>query len=77
MLSQQEDGELAEVANEELHSCRSEIEKVQESLVLALIPRDKADSHSAVLEVRAGQCWDGGPLIVVQCLVLSCRGGCV
>ena len=56
MLSQQEDGELAEVANEELHSCRSEIEKVQESLVLALIPRDKADSHSAVLEVRAGQC---------------------
>ena len=29
---------------------------VQVSLVQALVPRDEADEHSAILEVRAGGC---------------------
>ena len=33
---------------------------VQVSLVQALVPRDEADEHSAILEVRAGGC-GGGP----------------
>ena len=33
---------------------------VQVSLVQALVPRDEADEHSAILEVRAGGCRGGG-----------------
>ena len=32
---------------------------VQVSLVQALVPRDEADEHSAILEVRAGGCRGG------------------
>ena len=56
LLSQQKHSELAELAEEELSVCRLEINDLQTSLINTLIPRDKADEHSAVLEVRAGEC---------------------
>ena len=55
LLSQQKHSELEELANEERQLCLAEIERLETSLVDSLIPRDKADEHSAVLEVRAGE----------------------
>ena len=44
------------MADEERQLCEAEIERLETSLVDALIPRDEADEHSAVLEIRAGEC---------------------
>lgn len=44
---------------------------MQSQLVKALIPRDEADEHSAILEVRAGQCvkeWALSSSLVLCCL---------
>ena len=43
------------MAEKELEVCLSEVSKLQELLVDALIPVDDADSRNAVLEVRAGE----------------------
>ena len=58
LLSQQKHSGLEELADEERQFCEAEIERLETSLVDALIPRDEADEHSAVLEVRAGECSD-------------------
>lgn len=52
-LSQQSD-DLGELAKEELQICHKAIKKLETSLIHALVPRDEADRHGAVLEVRAG-----------------------
>ena len=54
MLIQQSEGELGELALEELSVCREAIERLKASLVDAVIPQDEADQHSAVLELRPG-----------------------
>ena len=56
LLSQQKHSGLEELADEERQLCEAEIERLETSLVDALIPRDEADEHSAVLEIRAGEC---------------------
>ena len=53
-LTQHSEDELGELALEELSLCCEEIERLEASLINAVIPRDKADQHSAVLELRAG-----------------------
>ena len=55
LLIQQSEGELGELALEELCVCREEIERLKASLVDAIIPQDEADQHSAVLELRPGK----------------------
>ena len=54
MLCKQQESELVKLAEEELQMCCREIERLEYSLVNALIPQDEADRHSAVMEVRAG-----------------------
>ena len=54
-LCQQQESELVKLAEEELQICCREIERLESSLVNALVPQDEADHHSAVLEVRAGK----------------------
>ena len=56
LIQHGEPGELEELVLEELSFCREEIEKLEALLIDALVPKDKADQHSAVLELRAGMC---------------------
>lgn len=53
LLGSQEEG-LKALAHEEQRSCSAEIQSIEKSLIRALVPRDEADTHSAILEVRAG-----------------------
>ena len=55
MMIQHGEGELGELAMEELSVCREEIERLKASLMNAVIPQDEADRHSAVLELRPGR----------------------
>ncbi len=49
-----DDPELAPLAREELPALKERLPTVERSLRVALLPRDSADSGSAILEVRPG-----------------------
>lgn len=53
-LSESDDPEMAEMAAGELEELKTTEPKLQEDLQLLLLPRDKADDSSVILEVRAG-----------------------
>jgi peptide chain release factor 1 len=48
------DAEMREMAQEEKPDLEQKIERFQSDLQLLLLPKDKADDKSAILEVRAG-----------------------
>ena len=48
------DGELADMAREELSTLRARLEQLEDDLKLMLLPKDADDQRSAILEVRAG-----------------------
>ncbi|MCW3837358.1 peptide chain release factor 1 [Sphingomonas canadensis] len=48
------DEELRAMASEELHENAVALAAAERRLALALLPRDAADEHSAILEIRAG-----------------------
>ncbi len=49
-----DDPEMAELAAEELPALRERLPEVEQSLRIALLPRDAADAGSAILEIRPG-----------------------
>ncbi|NIJ07331.1 peptide chain release factor 1 [Sphingomonas vulcanisoli] len=51
---QDADPELRAMAGEELEELKENLAKAERALALALLPRDAADSRSAILEIRAG-----------------------
>jgi len=53
-LAESDDAEMAEVAYEELQELKEKMPEVEMDLQLMLLPKDKADDSSVILEVRAG-----------------------
>ncbi|MGF1545590.1 MAG: peptide chain release factor 1 [Parvularculaceae bacterium] len=53
-LSEADDPEMASLARDELDVLRETAPEAERELQLLLLPRDKADSSSVILEVRAG-----------------------
>lgn len=49
-----DDPEMAELASEELPELRGRLPALEQSLQLALLPKDAADAGSAILEIRPG-----------------------
>ena len=49
-----DDPEMAELAQDELPTLRDRLPVVEQSLRLALLPKDAADKGSAILEIRPG-----------------------
>ncbi|MBQ7185421.1 MAG: peptide chain release factor 1 [Alphaproteobacteria bacterium] len=50
----QHDAELREIAAEQLETLKHALPDIEKRLQIALLPRDDADDHSAILEIRAG-----------------------
>ena len=48
------DKELREMAEEELHTTRAQIEKCTEELKILLLPRDPNDDKNVIVEIRGG-----------------------
>ena len=48
------DEELREIANEQLEDLKHRMPDIEKRLHIALLPRDDADDHSAIMEIRAG-----------------------
>ena len=53
-LAEADDPEMAEMAREELDGLKSSTPDLEHALQLLLLPKDKADDSSVILEVRAG-----------------------
>ncbi len=54
VLSSGEDADLTSIAREEIEGARKHRDESEEKLKLLLIPKDAADSKSAIVEIRAG-----------------------
>ena len=50
----QNDVELREIANDQLHELNHLLPDVEKKLQIALLPRDDADDNSVIMEIRAG-----------------------
>ena len=50
----QHDAELREIAAEQLETLKHALPDIEKRLQIALLPRDDADDHSAIMEIRAG-----------------------
>lgn len=48
------DADMGELAREEIPSLEAELEAVDDKLRVALVPKDPADTKSAIIEIRAG-----------------------
>ncbi|NWG70004.1 MAG: peptide chain release factor 1 [Parvularculaceae bacterium] len=53
-LSESGDAEMAAMAREELQELKARAPAIEQELQLMLLPKDKADGRSVILEVRAG-----------------------
>ncbi len=60
------DPELRELAEAELFELKSRIPELQQSLRIALLPKDEADARSAILEVRPAAGGDEAGLFATQ-----------
>ena len=54
ILEESSDGELRELASEELRDAKAYSERLQEELTLLLLPRDPNDEKNVLVEIRAG-----------------------
>lgn len=54
LITKAEDKELAELAESELESLKSEKEKLEEEIKILLIPKDPNDNKDVIVEIRAG-----------------------
>ena len=61
-LSESDDREMAEMAYDELQELKEKAPEVEYDLQLMLLPKDKADDSSVILEVRAGTGGDDAAL---------------
>jgi peptide chain release factor 1 len=75
-----QDPELAELARLELPMLESNLERVNDDLRLALVPKDPADAKNAIVEIRAGAGGDeaslfGGELYRMYARYIETRPG--
>jgi len=62
------DPDMRELAEEEIARLRAELPEAEHALSIAMLPRDAADSRSAMLEVRAGTGGDEAALFAADLL---------
>jgi peptide chain release factor 1 len=69
------DAELKSMAGEELLSLKQEIAGLEQKVKIALLPKDSADSSSAIVEIRAGTGGDEAALFAGELLKMYTRYG--
>jgi peptide chain release factor 1 len=67
-LAEIDDPEMRELAEEELARIKAELPDAEHRLAIAMLPRDSADSRSAMLEIRAGTGGDEAALFAADLL---------
>ena len=67
------DADLAEMAREEIAAAESDLDRLQNELQTALLPRDPDDGRNAFLEIRAGTGGDESALFAADLLRMYTR----
>ncbi|HQV03259.1 MULTISPECIES: peptide chain release factor 1 [unclassified Novosphingobium] len=67
-LAELDDPEMRELAEEEIARLKADLPEAEHRLAIAMLPRDSADSRSAMLEVRAGTGGDEAALFAADLL---------
>ena len=66
MLAEEKDGELREMAKEELDLYQQQLAALEEDIKLLLLPKDPEDAKSAIVEIRAGTGGDEAALFAAD-----------
>ena len=74
-MLEEEDGELRQMAEEELESARSAMSELNEKLRLLMLPKDPDDGANVFLEIRAGTGGDEAALFSGDLLRMYLRYG--
>ena len=73
ILDTESDEELKELAKEELSSARKDLESIEETLKIQLLPKDENDDKNVVMEIRAGAGGDEAALFAADLYRMYCR----
>ena len=66
MLADEPDAELKAMAEEELSTLQSRLQRAEEELKLLLVPKDPNDERNVILEIRAGTGGDESSLFAAE-----------
>ena len=66
LLEEETDEELLELAKEELETCKSRMEELEEELKMELLPKDPNDQKNVIVEIRAGAGGDEAALFASE-----------
>lgn len=66
MLDEENDEEMRELAKEELNNCKASLVKIEEDLMILLLPKDPNDEKNVVVEIRGGAGGDEAALFAAE-----------
>ena len=73
ILETENDEEMKELAKEELAGARKDLESIEETLKIQLLPKDENDDKNVVMEIRAGAGGDEAALFAADLYRMYCR----
>ena len=73
ILETESDEELKELAKEELAGARKDLEEIENTLKIQLLPKDENDDKNVVMEIRAGAGGDEAALFAADLYRMYCR----
>ncbi len=73
LLETESDEEMKELAKEELANARKDLETIEETLKIQLLPKDENDDKNVVMEIRAGAGGDEAALFAADLYRMYCR----
>lgn len=66
LLEEENDEEMRELAKEELNTCKSRLEEIEQELKVLLIPKDPNDEKNVIVEIRGGAGGDEAALFAAE-----------
>ena len=73
ILDTESDEEMKELAKEELAGAKKDLEKIEETLKIQLLPKDENDDKNVVMEIRAGAGGDEAALFAAELYRMYCK----
>lgn len=73
ILDTESDEEMKELAKEELQTAKKDLEAIEETLKIQLLPKDENDDKNVVMEIRAGAGGDEAALFAAELYRMYCR----
>ncbi len=73
ILEEESDEEMRELAKEELADAKKQVEELETSLKILLLPKDPNDDKNVVVEIRAGAGGDEAALFAAELYRMYCK----